>query len=185
MSKIKGKLKGNKKEKEVSKKLSLWITKNERDDIFYKSQSSGARYTIRKKLSNKETYNQDGDITSTHPIGDLFIKKIRIEVKHYKNIDLWSLLTHTKEKNIYNWFSEYLKVSEENNKSLILIIVQNYKPELFVCNKKLAVYLKEKCNLVYNLKFKTEDEFGYIYLFEDFLKLDYNLFNNFLNDDEN
>jgi hypothetical protein len=75
-----GKSKGSSFERDVSSKLSLWFSYGERDDIFYRSHSSGARFTSRKK-SKKDTAFQSGDITCSDPIGEDFINKVTIECK--------------------------------------------------------------------------------------------------------
>lgn len=75
-----GKSKGGNFEREISVKLSLWFTEGKKDDIFYRSQSSGARATQRNK-SKKTTEGQYGDICSTYKEGELLIKIWSIECK--------------------------------------------------------------------------------------------------------
>lgn len=71
---------GSNFEREIAKSLSLWWTNNERDDIFWRSSASGARFTQRRK-SNKDTKYQGGDLTFTDPIGEPLILKYNIEIK--------------------------------------------------------------------------------------------------------
>jgi hypothetical protein len=72
--------KGGSAEREIAKLLSLWWTEGERDDIFGRSDSSGARFTQRRK-AGKDTANQGGDITFTDSIGEPLIKSWNIECK--------------------------------------------------------------------------------------------------------
>jgi hypothetical protein len=72
--------KGGDFEREVSRTLSLWWTENQRDDIFWRSDSSGARFTQRKK-TGKDTANQGGDITFSDSLGEQLIKNWNIEAK--------------------------------------------------------------------------------------------------------
>jgi len=72
--------KGGSCEREVAAMLSLWWTEGMRDDVFYRSHASGARFTQRKKIG-KDTANQSGDITCTDPEGQLFIDTFSIEIK--------------------------------------------------------------------------------------------------------
>lgn len=67
-------------EREISKRLSQWWSEGKRDDIFYRSQASGARYTVRQK-SGKDTALQGGDITCSDPDGKPLIKAWNIEDK--------------------------------------------------------------------------------------------------------
>lgn len=71
--------KGGSFEREVSVLLSKWWIEG-RDDIFWRSDSSGARFTQRKK-SGKDTANQGGDITASDSVGEILIKNWNIEAK--------------------------------------------------------------------------------------------------------
>jgi len=72
--------KGGSMEREIGVLLSKWWTDGKREDIFYRSNSSGARFTQRRK-SGKDTAYQGGDITFTDPIGEPLIKVWNIEIK--------------------------------------------------------------------------------------------------------
>lgn len=60
--------KGASFEREFCKQLSLWWTKGERDDVFWRTHGSGARATQRAK-AGKRTKGQYGDVCATDPIG--------------------------------------------------------------------------------------------------------------------
>lgn len=72
--------KGGSFENEIAKKLSLWFTEGKREDIFGRSDGSGARFTKRSK-KGKDTANQGADITFTDILGEQLIKFWSIEVK--------------------------------------------------------------------------------------------------------
>lgn len=75
--------KGSSFEREIAADLSKWWTQNMevvRDDIFYRTDGSGSRFTSRKK-KGKDTAYQGGDITFSDPIGELLIKNWNIELK--------------------------------------------------------------------------------------------------------
>jgi len=72
--------KGGDFEREVAVFLSLWWTEGKRDDVFYRSQASGGRFTRRRK-SGKDTDLQGGDITATLPSGRPLVKNWSIEIK--------------------------------------------------------------------------------------------------------
>lgn len=72
--------KGSSFEREIAKRLGLWWTGGERDDIFWRTSQSGGRATTRKK-TGKTTANQDGDICATDPIGQPLIDAVTIELK--------------------------------------------------------------------------------------------------------
>lgn len=67
-------------EREVCTALSLWWSEGERDDIFWRSNASGARATQRRKVG-KDTAYQGGDTTFSDPIGEPLIRHWSIECK--------------------------------------------------------------------------------------------------------
>lgn len=72
--------KGSSFEREIARELSLWWTEGERDDVFYRSHASGARFTQRRK-SGKDTAMQGGDITCSDSIGEALIRIFNFELK--------------------------------------------------------------------------------------------------------
>jgi hypothetical protein len=74
------KSKGGNFERETAVALSLWWTQGERDDIFWRTQNSGGRSTMRSK-QRKETEGQYGDIAATDPSGKLLLDNWCIECK--------------------------------------------------------------------------------------------------------
>ena len=74
-----GKSKGNAFERKVSKQLSLWWTSGKHDDIFWRTDTSGGRATVRK---GKRTYGQHGDICAKHESGLALTSLCTIECKH-------------------------------------------------------------------------------------------------------
>lgn len=84
-----GKRKGGNFENKMCRALSLWWSEGERDDLFTRTASSGGRFTQRRK-NNKDTANQEGDITATTEEGLPLIKACCLEMKNgYKN---WSIM---------------------------------------------------------------------------------------------
>ncbi len=72
--------KGGSFENKIAKLLSVWWTDGERDDVFGRSDSSGARFTARRK-KGKDTANMAGDLTFTDVIGAPLIEHWCVECK--------------------------------------------------------------------------------------------------------
>lgn len=72
--------KGGAFEREIMKRLSLWWTYGERDDVFTRTMGSGGYATLRKRYG-KETAFQTGDITFADPIGAPLIEYFCLETK--------------------------------------------------------------------------------------------------------
>lgn len=79
-----GKNKGNTFERLICKELSLWWTDQERDDVFWRSASSGGRATQRF-ARGKTTAGACGDICAVDPIGEPLLKLVTIELKRGKS----------------------------------------------------------------------------------------------------
>lgn len=169
-----GKNKGGNFEREIAKKLSLWWTNNEREDIFYRSHSSGARFTSRKK-AGKDTALQSGDITASDPIGAPLIEKWSIEIKTgYGNknkdgsITRWDVLdlidSKQKETVLQKMWSQCKK--DAGNKEPILIFRRNGRSACIMFDlsfatimalldpdKYITVFLGDEIWRVYNLDY--------------------------------
>jgi len=85
-----GKSKGATFEREVCSKLSLWVSKGERDDLFWRSSMSGGRATVRFQ-KGKDTVTA-GDITAIHEMGSSLTDNYIIECKFTSNIHLESAI---------------------------------------------------------------------------------------------
>lgn len=72
--------KGGSFQNEIAKRLSLWWTDGERDDVFRSTQGSGSRFTVRKR-GGKDTAYQGADMTFSDPVGEPLIKLFSIECK--------------------------------------------------------------------------------------------------------
>lgn len=72
--------KGEDFERQISKKLSLWWTDGERDDVFWRTSQSGGRATQRAKSALDTAYSY-GDLTFIDPIGKPLCDLLVIEAK--------------------------------------------------------------------------------------------------------
>lgn len=87
--------KGGSMEREVATKLSLWWSEGASDDLFWRSQASGGRATVRGKRG-KANPDQFGDIVATGGDASLLMSKWSIEVKT-------GYASKNKDKKITNW----------------------------------------------------------------------------------
>lgn len=72
--------KGGEFEREIAYSFSRWWTNGQRDDIFWRSASSGGRATNRTRAA-KTTEGHYGDLAATHPSGKPFTDLITLEMK--------------------------------------------------------------------------------------------------------
>ncbi len=134
------KSKGSEFEREVSSKLSLWFSDGERDDIFYRSHSSGGRFTRRNK-SSKNTAYQSGDITCSDPCGKNLIDAWSIECKTgYGKWDVLDLLdSNQKVTQLEQFFKQCREDALECNKEPVLIFRRSQR-KICICIKSDYFY---------------------------------------------
>lgn len=77
---MRGRGKGSKFERVLCRELSLWWTRGERDDVFWRTSQSGGRSKTRMKTGRK-TFGQYGDIQAVDPIGRPLLDLLTIEAK--------------------------------------------------------------------------------------------------------
>jgi hypothetical protein len=139
-----GKAKGGAFERDICKRLSLWWTDDERDDVFWRTASSGGRATQRKK-KGKDTFGQAGDVQATDPIGQPLINLFTIEIKRgYKEATVTNLLDRldtekrpspfeqfihqvTTDKNIANSVSWMIIAKRDRKKIMVYMPWQVFK----------------------------------------------------------
>lgn len=135
--------KGSEFERKISKKLSLWWSNNERDDIFWRSQCSGGRATQRKK-TGKTTANQEGDLTAMDPIGQPLIDFCSIELKcGYPEFTIEGILTRPRMKKpiLATFLEQCEKETAGTNKFSWLIVRQNMRSEIIIFNGAFRTWL--------------------------------------------
>ena len=120
------KQKGSAFEREICHAFSNWWTKGKRDDIFWRSQTSGGRATNRSK-EGKRTEGQYGDMCAADPDGSPLIDVFTIEIKRgYNNatpIDLIDRPTVPKSCVLTNWIAKIQECVEYESGSLSWMIV--------------------------------------------------------------
>jgi len=118
--------KGGQFEREFAKRLGLWWTDGDRDDVFWRSSNSGGRATIRAR-SGKGTFGQAGDIAATDPIGLPLLKVMTLELKRgYPQSSVGNTLDQpTKGASTqFELFCDQARSSAELNQSLSWTLIQ-------------------------------------------------------------
>lgn len=105
--------KGSDFERLICKKLSLWWTNGERDDVFWRSSGSGARAKTRSK-KGMSTFGQYGDIQATDPIGQPLIDLVTIELKRgYNKTTIVDMLDKPGKAAVQQWELFFRQVDED------------------------------------------------------------------------
>src|SRR4030042_4685553 len=100
---VNGKAKGGAYEREISKKLSLWLTDGERNDTIWRTPGSGSWSTV----NNSET--SCGDLHSVREESKAFFDTFSLELKNYKELDFFQFFTDSKTQFIITkWWEQCL-----------------------------------------------------------------------------
>jgi hypothetical protein len=144
--------KGGNFEREVAVLLSKWWSDGKRDDIFYRSQASGGRFTSRRKVG-KDTALQGGDITASDPIGEPLMKKWSIEIKtgYGKKTDSgivrWDLLdfmdSRQKAPVLQKMWEQCYRDAELTLRQPILIFRRNGRTPCIMFTKDYFLWLEQ------------------------------------------
>jgi len=148
MKKGRGKSKGNDYERFICKQLSLWWTQDldePRDDVFWRSTTSGGRATTRSK-QGKQTAGQYGDVAALDPIGKPLLDFMVIELKRgYKGTSLHDLLDcieSNKEQEIEKWVKQAETAAEAADaKGWAIIHARNRRKDLIYMDESVWNWL--------------------------------------------
>lgn len=120
--------KGSSFERDVSQILSRWISHGKEEDIFWKSQSSGAVSTTAGK-SGADLPLLTGDITAAKPEAIQFLRIFVVECKHYADLHLQDL-AFQRESNIAIFWRQVCRDAARAKRLPFLVARQNRKPTL-------------------------------------------------------
>jgi len=157
---MKSKRKGSNYEREIAKKLSRWWDPSSKEIVFWRTHSSGAA----KHLSSQ----QQGDIYSLQEDSKILIKNVLIECKHYKEFNLFKIITKGKIP-LKEWIKKYQLESEVYKKKYFWIIFRlNHYPDMIFVNKRFFNKFKKYLKNLNHIQL-TFEKGGVIFLLDEFL----------------
>lgn len=142
--KTNNKKRANKWERESARLLSMWLTRGKRKDLFWRTNSSGAKGTATKDK------NHAGDIVAVGAMGKWFQDRFLIEAKWKKDFSFDSELDAKK------WIKRYSRVANDIKKELF-IMVKGRKGVIYVIVKTSSVAILRKMNISVGSCLVTED----------------------------
>lgn len=133
------KQKGGEFERHICKKLGLWVTNGEAQDVFWRSAMSGGRATvaIRPKGSGVNANptqilrRQAGDISAVAPEGHSLTDRFFIECKFHKELELAHFFLTGKGRLAKFWHKARAEAAQYD-RSPMLIAKQNLWPILMI-----------------------------------------------------
>jgi hypothetical protein len=160
-----GKRKGGNYERQIAKRLSLWITQGKNENGLWRSSSSGATATIGKKKGEINPY-QCGDLCAVSPDCYNFAEKIYVEIKSYKQLNITNFIFN-RPSILEKFWKIALQESKDYNKEPIIVAKENNFPELIIFRKKLFDNLLPQQHFS---KIEIKNGGTYIAFLDEFLK---------------
>jgi len=124
-----GKAKGASFERDICRRLSLWVSHGQQEDVFWRSAMSGGRSTV-AHAKGKKLGAQAGDISCIHPVGANFSNWFFCECKFYASLDFQGLLTRTGKLSSF-WLTAWDE-SHKYSKHPMLIAKEN-RSATYIC----------------------------------------------------
>lgn len=123
-----GKRKGSAFEREVAKKLSLWLTGGADQTQLIRSVLSGGW------AGRAGGFRQVGDLAPNGPIGERFRRLFAVECKHQRDISLWQLWTGGK---LIGWWDKLSKEAEAAGVWPLLVVRENGRPITVIATERI------------------------------------------------
>jgi hypothetical protein len=121
--------KGARFERKTCVALSLWVSNDTRDDLFWRSAMSGGRATLASRVGRRPRKAQCGDISSLDEWGRPFLDRYFLECKFYEDLRMYSAFWDT-EGLLQELWDKPLAEALAHDKTPLTIAKQNRKPEL-------------------------------------------------------
>ena len=154
------KSKGSAFERTICKALSTWVSRGEREDLFWRSAMSGGRATVHKDKG--KVADHAGDITATSEAGHKLTNQFYIECKFYKDLNIDGFLFGT--GNLHKFWQKCKEEANQYGKAPMLIAKQNRTPVL-------VVFHMDSDPVAQDFHFATMD--ANVYLFDELMKTEF------------
>lgn len=136
---VNGSQKGASFEREISKRLSLWLSRGENPDLFWRSSGSGSRSTGRVKATGKGIEFQASDIAAIHPEAMAFAKRYTIECKFYRDVAVHQLIYTADHGLIATWWEQACRDANSVLRQPILIFKGNRTPAMICMGQGIDI----------------------------------------------
>jgi len=129
-----GKGKGAAFEREVSRRLSLWLSEGKRDDLLWRSAMSGGLATLQYR-KDKINLTQSGDLSAIGEGAYEFCEKTFVECKHYQDLQIGRSIVN-KTGGLITFWKIVVREARKYDKRPLLIAKQNRYPTIVVTDTR-------------------------------------------------
>lgn len=154
------KAKGSGFEREIAKKLSIWLTCDpETPYLIYRSSNSGGTFTVNSK-NLKGQANMASDLVSVDPLSEPLMSKFSFECKTgYKNASVSATFKSTKNNVLKGFWEQASRDAEKTNKEPVLVFKPLGSSVLIGFSDNVVKETPElltDCDSSVSIKFKNE-----------------------------
>lgn len=140
----KGKAKGSDFEREMCKRLSLWWTGGDSDQVFWRNSG----FLARGPKGCVE--HQFGDMHAIDERGQLLVKQVNVEFKFYKDLRILDIIDKPDKMHVtlLDHWRQCVDDAEKSGREPMLVAKRNFAEPFVVCLHDLAHRLVEYGDLI-------------------------------------
>lgn len=150
--------KGSAFEREIGKKLSLWLSGGQRKDLICRTVLSGGQFTL-------SGCGNAGDLMAQHPDAFKFFEKFVLECKHWKDVQMIRFLV--RDGDLYKALRKVEKQAKKECKFWMLVARQNHQKIMVFIPIEAATFFYYLDRRNYHILFNNSIMMFY---FDEFLK---------------
>lgn len=137
------KQKGANFERKMCTRLSVWASKGQREDLYWRSAMSGGRATLQSRKGRGRIFTkQAGDISAIHPMGHFLLDLFQLECKFLKDLK-WELVVYGRIGTMSQiWWPTFHQARRHGREPLILCRMNN-RDELCMTTQEGMDILKQ------------------------------------------
>lgn len=134
------KAKGSEFERALCRELSLWLSGGESDDLLWRNKGQPNR-----RIKGKRRLEQFGDAHSIDGKSEWFIKRVNLEFKFVKELDLLEIVDRLDKKGklIFEHWRQCKRDALDSDRVPLLIQKRNFGRPFVMCGTELVVKLLE------------------------------------------
>ncbi len=121
--------KGSGFEREMCRRMSLWLSGGETDDLIWRNKGQPNR-----RIKGVRRLEQFGDAHSTDPRSEWFIKHFNLECKFYKDLDVLELLDKPEKKGreIFSFWEQACRDAKDSGDRVPMLIMKRNSAEITI-----------------------------------------------------
>jgi hypothetical protein len=136
MNSVGSRNKGNQFERDMCRKMSLWISRGERTDLFMRNVASGGAFTM--SLKRGSALGVGGDMMAVHPLAHAFLDVFLTEYKHWRALNFEAALWNNRGE-FARVITKAEKQAQEAGRHCFIVAKQNFRAPILLMPNDIGV----------------------------------------------